>query len=171
MSRDQESALRFRRRGHYRLALAAFVAASVCLAGTASAEILNAPQLAERLNGSAFVYRGSASVGSGTYYENHIWRFDRDGTFSDIGTAGHILNTGYWSVELPRTVGTWRQNGNQICMQWQSGNARYDGCYDVLTSAGRQVTLVGPQIMTGTLEPADSAHGASTAGVGLSDHR
>jgi hypothetical protein len=134
--------------------LASAALAAVCVSpATAGGGALDAPQLAARVNGSAFEFRGMASIGSGHRLENHIWRFSRDGKVTDVGTVGRIWYFGGYSDQpLPLEAGTWKLAGSQICTQWSAGNRRFNGCYDVLAVAGRQFALVGPQILNGTME-------------------
>jgi hypothetical protein len=135
--------------------LAAAALAVACVSPAAAGGVrLDAPQLAARVNGSAFEFRGMTSIGSGHRLENHIWRFSRDGKVTDVGTVGRIWYFGGYSDQpLPLEAGTWRLDGSRICTQWSAGNRRFSGCYDVLAIAGRQFALVGPQILNGTMEP------------------
>jgi hypothetical protein len=134
--------------------ISALLAAACASPAAAAGDILAAPQLAARVNGGEFEFRGRAGVGSGAYLENHIWRFSADAKVTDVGTIGRLWYFGGYNEQpLPASSGTWRLAGSQICIEWQPNNQRFNGCYDVLNMSGGQVSLVGPQILSGTMQP------------------
>lgn len=134
------------------LASAALVATSVSPAN-AGGTLLDAPQLAARVDGGAFEFRGMTTI-FGTSLENHIWRFSPDGRVTGDGTNGRIAHGGHRDLPLPAAVGVWKFAGNQICIEWKVSNSLFNGCYNVLAMTGGQFALVGPQILNGTMKPA-----------------
>ena len=152
-------------RGLVSAALVATCASAAIAGGT----IIDAPQLAARVNGGAFEFRGMTSVGSGTYFENHVWRFSPDGKITGVSTAGRIAHGGYADLAQPAASGAWRAAGNQICIEWMAGYIRFNGCYDVLAMTSRKFVLVGPQILSGTMNSA--AEGAPVATMPTPCHR
>ena len=112
MSYARESKRPVRSGSRVRNAFASTVLAAACASPAAAAgDILAAPQLGARVNGGAFEFRGMASIGSGAYLENHIWRFSPDGKVSGVGTIGRIWYFGgYTDQPLPPSSGTWRRS-------------------------------------------------------------
>lgn len=151
------------------LATAALVATCVSPA-TAGGVRLDAPLLAARVDGGAFEFRGMTSIGSGTYLENHVWRFSSDGELTGVGTIGRIWgHGGYGDQALPAANGAWKAEGNQICIEWNASYGRFNGCYNVLAMTDGRFALVGPQILNGTMKSA--AEGAPVATMPAPCHR
>ncbi|HEY7611288.1 MAG TPA: hypothetical protein VIF14_18825 [Alphaproteobacteria bacterium] len=140
-----------------RLALA--LAAAAALASPAAAEPMPSGQVAALTAGNAFEFRGFARTRSG--FENHVWRFAPDGRVTSESAMARLA-LGAMSDQFGlRAAGTWRRQGDQLCLQWEPGARRFDGCYTVLKGRGRMVHLVGPQFFEGTLEPSGPAAGTA----------
>src|SRR5262249_55579208 len=96
----------------------ALSAAAATPASSVAMERMQAAQVASMVGNGVFVIRGFASIGSGTYFENHIWRFASDGQVADDGNVQHIIASGYRFVPLPSAAGRWNVVGDQLCVQW-----------------------------------------------------
>ena len=126
------------------LLAAALIASAV--PGAAGAEPLSGAEIAARageFRGDTLSFRG---------FESHIWRLLPGGE----ARAAASLKRGYSaftseSVEFGDS-GTWRIEGNTLCVQWAGPNARFSGCYAVDAQQGIHVRLVGPARWEGTLE-------------------
>ena len=138
-----------RRNSVTKLLLAASVAATVPL-GAAQAEPLQSAELTALVGKSGFEFRGHQTM----------CKFAPDGkvTADDNvyrGTQGAMGET--WGM---KSTGTWRVEGNQLCIQWQgAGSAQ---CYTVTKTAGRMVVLSGPRTLEGTLDARDDTGYAET---------
>ena len=141
-----------------RLAYAvAFAVAAV--ASPAAAEPMPSGQIAALTAGDTFEFRGFARTRSG--FENHIWRFAPDGRVTSESSMGRMALGGMGEQFGLRAVGIWRRQGDQLCLQWEPGARRFDGCYTVLKGHGRMVHLAGPQFFEGTLGPSGPATGTA----------
>jgi hypothetical protein len=124
-------------------------AACVCLAsvGPAQAAPLSAAQLQAVAPGGEF--RGYVTTNRG--FENHIWRFGPGGqATATVSITRATGNLGY--AEEFGDSGTWRVEGNRLCVEWQGPNRQYSGCYTVDgTAQSSQVRLIGPATWQGTL--------------------
>lgn len=145
-------------------ALAALAAAAPALA----AEPMSLADLAARTGKGAFEYRGSGmSYSMGGRHENVIWRFTPDGR-----VAGEVLQSGggYGATQqvYRKVTGTWRRQGQQLCLQLDAMNAGFNGCYTVTSGPGGAVGLMGPVSLDGSLyggiEPARAATPGGTVG-------
>ena len=138
-----------RRNSVMQLLLAASVAASVPL-GAAQAAPLQSAELSALIGKSGFEFRGLQTM----------WKFSPDGkVHADDnvyrGTQGAMGET--WGM---KSSGTWRVEGNQICIQWQGAQSAQ--CYTVTKTAGRMVVLAGPRTLEGTLDARDDTGFAET---------
>lgn len=127
-----------------RLLVMALCAAAVPAA--AGAEPLSGAEIAARageFRGDTLSFRG---------FESHIWRLLPGGEARAVVS----LKRGYsaftaQSVEFGDS-GSWRIEGNALCVQWGGPNARFSGCYAVDAQQGNHVRLVGPARWEGTLD-------------------
>lgn len=127
-----------------RLLVMALIAAVVPAA--AGAEPLSGAEIAARageFRGDTLSFRG---------FESHIWRLLPGGQAQAVVS----LKRGYsaftaQSVEFGDS-GSWRIEGNTLCVQWGGPNARFSGCYAVDAQHGNHVRLVGPARWEGTLD-------------------
>jgi hypothetical protein len=115
--------------------------------GPAHAEPFSSAQLQAVAPGGEF--RGFITANRG--FENHIWRFALNGTVTAIANLNRATgNLG--PIQEIGDVGTWRIEGNRLCVEWQGLNRQYSGCYTVDGSAvSSQVRLTGPATWQGTL--------------------
>ena len=130
----------------------AVAATMLAAAAPAGAEPMPSAQIAALTAGDEFEYRGFAMTRAG--FENHIWRFSRDGRVRSESAMSRLAVGAMGEQFGLRAVGTWRRRGDEICVTWEPGARRFDGCYTVLAGKGRMVHLTGPQFFEGTLEPA-----------------
>ncbi len=82
--------------------------------------------------------------------EDFIWRLRPDGTVRSISllrTGGR--DTGQF-IEYS-DAGTWRVEGNRLCVQFANVHGFLSGCYAVDGIGGDHVRLVGPAVLEGTL--------------------
>jgi hypothetical protein len=127
-----------------RLLVAALIAAAVPAA--AGAEPLSGGEIAARageFRGDTLSFRG---------FESHIWRLLPSGEARAVASLkrGYSAFTAV-SVEFGDS-GSWRIEGNTLCVQWGGPNARFSGCYAVEARQGNHVRLVGPARWEGTLD-------------------
>jgi hypothetical protein len=140
----------------------AIVAATIfAAAAPAAAEPMPSAQVAALTAGGEFEFRGFAQTRAG--FENHVWRFSRDGRVRSESAMGRLALGGMGEQFGLRAAGTWRRQGDQLCLAWEPSARRFDGCYTVLAGRGRMVNLVGPQVFEGTLEPSAPFGEAGTA--------
>ena len=129
------------------LTLIAATCAALANAGAARAEPLSAAQLQATAPGGEF--RGFTATGRG--FENHIWRFAPDGRVTAIANVKRSLGNSVVNQDFGDS-GTWRLEGDRLCVEWQGLNRPYSGCYSVDGSPGTsQVRLTGPATWQGTL--------------------
>ncbi len=127
-----------------RLLVVALIAAAVPAA--AGAEPLSGGEIAARageFRGDTLSFRG---------FESHIWRLLPGGEARAVVSLkrGYSAFTAV-SVEFGDS-GSWRIEGNTLCVQWGGPNARFSGCYAVDARQGNHVRLVGPARWEGTLD-------------------
>jgi hypothetical protein len=106
-------------------------------------EPVRGTELAARIGGDGFEFRGRTQV----------WRFAPDGRISSESTITRIVLGGIFEQFGIKGAGTWRRDGDQLCIRWREPYPRGEECYDVKRSQGRFVHLIGPGIIEGTLEP------------------
>lgn len=112
----------------------------------ARAEPLSPAQLQAVAPGGEF--RGAITANRG--FENHIWRFAPGGRLTAVGSINR--STGNLGAIYEFTdAGSWRIEGNRLCVEWQGLNRQYSGCYTVDAAGGSQVRLLGPATWQGTL--------------------
>lgn len=134
------------RAGLVSLAAALVLAAAPSLA----ADRMLAPELASRIGTDRFEFRGYGKTTSG--FENMIWRFTPDGKVTGEGSmSGRLISGGMVEIFGMKSAGTWRREGESLCLQWDAGNRRFDGCYVVLSGAKGTVYLTGPQMLEGKI--------------------
>ncbi|MFO0987271.1 MAG: hypothetical protein U1F37_07865 [Alphaproteobacteria bacterium] len=126
------------------LSIAAALYAALPLAPAAAAP-LGGEEIRARAAGGEF--RGYGNI---RRLEDFIWRMRADGTVRSVSllrTGGR--DTGQF-VEYG-DAGTWRVEGNRLCVQFASVHAFLSGCYSVDGAGGDHVRLVGPANLEGTL--------------------
>jgi len=128
---------------HRSFALALALAAISAAAGAAP---LSGPEIAARageFRGDTLSFRG---------FESHIWRLLPGGEARAVVS----LKRGYSALNAVIVEfgdsGTWRIEGDTLCVQWAGPNARFSGCYAVEARQGNHVRLVGPARWEGTLD-------------------
>jgi len=126
------------------LLVAALIAAAV--PAGAGAEPLSGPGIAARageFRGDTLSFRG---------FESHIWRLLPGGEARAVVS----LRRGYSALNAINVEfgdsGSWRIEGDALCVQWTGPNARFSGCYAVEARRGNHVRLVGPARWEGTLD-------------------
>jgi hypothetical protein len=50
-------------------------------------------------------------------------------------------------------IGSWRIEGDRLCVGFQGVNQNLTGCYAIDAGYGKNIRLVGPYLWEGTLEP------------------
>ena len=137
-----------------RIAIALAVLAA---AAPAAAEPMPSAQIAALTAGDEFEFRGFAKTEAG--FENHIWQFSRDGWVRSESAMSRLAVGAMGEQFGLRAAGTWRRQGDQLCLAWERSARRFDGCYTLLKGLGRMVHLTGPQFFEGTLEPLGAENG------------
>lgn len=125
------------------------LAAAALLAALPLAPVHAAPMSGEeiRARSAGAEFRGYGNIRK---LEDFIWRLSPDGTLrsnSLLRIGGR--DTGQF-VEY-RDTGTWRVDGNRLCVQFASVHGFLSGCYTVDGSGGDHVRLTGPATLEGTL--------------------
>lgn len=131
---------------------AAALAAATALAAAPglAADRMLAPELASRIGAGGFEFRGFGKTTSG--FENMIWRFGADGRVTgEAAMSGRLISGGMAETFGMKNAGTWRREGESLCLKWDAGNRRFDGCYVVLSGAKGTVYLIGPQLLEGKI--------------------
>ncbi len=131
------------------LFLAASVAAFVPL-GAAAAEPLQSAELAALVGNKGFEFRG----------RQVMWKFAPDGKVQSDDNNSRATQGGMGESWGIKNSGTWRLQGEKLCIQWQNSNS--DQCFTVTKSANGMVVLAGPRTLEGKLEAADSTGYAGT---------
>ena len=123
---------------------AALIAGAIPAA--AGAEPLSGAEIAARageFRGDTLSFRG---------FESHIWRLLPGGEARAVVS----LKRGYSALTAVTVEfgdsGSWRIEGNTLCVQWAGPNARFSGCYSADAQQGNHVRLVGPARWEGTLD-------------------
>ncbi len=124
-------------------------AAAALLAALPPAPVQAAPLSGEeiRARSAGGEFRGYGNIRK---LEDFIWRLRPDGTLrSDSLLRIGGRDTGQF-VEY-RDTGTWRVEGDLLCVQFASVHGFLSGCYTVDGSGGDHVRLTGPATLEGTL--------------------
>jgi len=123
------------------------IVATLATTGVAGAEPLAGPQIQARAAGGEF--RGDTNSLRG--FESHIWRLAPDGRATAVAVAkrgASALNS--QNIEFGDS-GTWRVEGDRLCVSWAGPNSRFSGCYAIEAQQGDHVRMVGPSNWQGTL--------------------
>ncbi len=132
------------------LAALAAAATALAFAPALAADRMLAPELATRIGADHFEFRGFSKTMSG--FENMIWRFGADGRLTgEAAMSGRLTSGGMGETFGMKNAGTWRREGESLCLQWDAGNRRFSGCYVVLSGAKGTVYLIGPQLLEGKI--------------------
>lgn len=132
-----------------KLFFAASVAAFVPL-GAAQAEPLQSAELSALIGKSGFEFRGRQTM----------WKFAPDGKVTADDNNYRATQGGMGETWGMKNAGTWRVEGNQLCIKWQ--NAQSDQCYTVTRGQGRMVTLAGARTLEGAIDARDDTGFAET---------
>ena len=128
---------------HFALALG-----MAALPGAAAAAPLSGAEIQARAAGGEF--RGDTLGPRG--FESHIWRLGPGGEARAVVSQKSGLSAlNAVNIEFGDS-GTWRIEGNTLCVQWIGPNARFSGCYAVEAQQGNHVRLIGPARWEGTLD-------------------
>ncbi|HEY7611286.1 MAG TPA: hypothetical protein VIF14_18815 [Alphaproteobacteria bacterium] len=122
--------------------------AALALAGAAKAEPLAGSQIQARAAGGEF--RGDTHSFRG--FESQIWRLAPGGQARAVATVKKGLSALSASMIEFGDTGSWRIEGNMLCVEWTGENRRFNGCYAVEAQQGNHVRLVGPAQWEGTLD-------------------
>lgn len=128
--------------------LALLTLAILALAGAANAEPLAGSQIQARAAGGEF--RGDTLSFRGV--ESHIWRLAPGGQARAVATIKKGLSALNATTIESGDTGTWRIEGNMLCVEWAGENRRFSGCYAVEAQRGNHVRLIGPAQWEGTLD-------------------
>ena len=82
--------------------------------------------------------------------EDVIWRFRPNGTVSSISQIRRRYRS-QSQFEEYTDFGTWRIEGNQLCVEFGGPHREFSGCYTVDGDMGDHVRIGGPVHMEGTL--------------------
>jgi len=99
-------------------------------------------------------------TGNGTFEfrsRTNLWRFTPNGRVAADYTASRITLGGMGEQFGLKASGTWRREGERLCIDWQQGAPAPSGCYTVVTGRASMVHLSGPQSIEGTLEAVQPA--------------
>ena len=128
--------------------IALLAATALVLPAAAQALPLAGPALVQRINNAEF--RGYTRTNRG--FENQIWHFLPDGRIRAVGDS-RTLRWGREDHLEWQDIGSWRIEGDRVCVGFQGVNQNLTGCYAIDASYGKNIRLVGPYIWEGTLEP------------------
>jgi hypothetical protein len=128
-----------------RLTLAAAALAAALPLAPASAAPMGGEEIRARSSGGEF--RGFGNV---RRFEDFIWRLRPDGTVTSISLIRRGGRDSGEFIEYHDT-GSWRVEGNRLCVQFASVHGFLSGCYSVDGTGGDHVRLVGPANLEGTL--------------------
>ena len=128
--------------------LSLFASATLVLAGAANAEPLAGSQIQLRAEGGEF--RGDTHSTRGL--ESQIWRLAPGGQARAIASIKKGLSALNSTMIEFGDTGSWRIEGNTLCVEWAGENRRFSGCYAVEGQQGNHVRLIGPAQWEGTLD-------------------
>ncbi|MCW5772230.1 MAG: hypothetical protein KIT16_11385 [Rhodospirillaceae bacterium] len=128
--------------------LAVALAAGAAISPSYAAPI-GGPLLMQRIANGEF--RGYTRTLRG--FENQIWRFLPDGRVHAIAEAQKMLFNSRNFRQEWQDFGSWRVEGDRVCVAFPGPNRDLNGCYAVDVRFGKHVRLVGPYVWEGTLEP------------------
>ena len=98
-----------------------------------------------RARGAGGEFRGYGNI---RRLEDFIWRLRPDGTVRSTSTVREGGRAGQF-IEYS-DAGTWRVEGNRLCVQFGSVHGFLSGCYTVDGGGGDHVRLSGPANLEGT---------------------
>ena len=127
------------------IAAAALIAALPLV--PAAAAPMGGDEIRARSAGGEF--RGFGSTRRRTL-EDIIWRLRPDGSVTSVSLIRRGGRDSGEFIEY-RDAGTWRVEGNRLCVQFGSVHGDLSGCYSVDGTGGDHVRLVGPVNFEGTL--------------------
>ncbi len=83
--------------------------------------------------------------------EDVIWRFRPDGTLTSYSQLRRKYPISSGQFEEYSDSGTWRIEGDRLCVAFNSVHRSFGGCYAVDGRGGDHVRLGGPVQLEGTL--------------------
>ena len=126
---------------------AALLAALVPFAA-AGADPIRGGEIVARTPGGEFRGYGATQRAP---LEDVIWRFRPDGRVSSISQLRRRFPQSNSQFEEYTDTGTWRVEGDRLCVAFDSEHRRFNGCYAVDGIGGDHVRLAGPVHLEGTL--------------------
>jgi len=126
---------------------AATLAALIPLAA-AQAEPVRGGEIAARTAGGEFRGYGATQRAP---LEDVIWRFRPDGRVSSISQLRRRFPQSNSQFEEYTDTGSWRVEGDRLCVAFESAHRGFSGCYAVDGIGGSHVRLAGPLQLEGTL--------------------
>jgi hypothetical protein len=124
-----------------------FAGATALAPAAAEALPLGGPALVQRVMNAEF--RGYTRTSRG--FENQIWHFLPDGRIRAVGDA-RTLRWGREDHLEWQDIGSWRVEGDRLCVGFRGVNQNLAGCYAIDVGFGKNIRLVGPYLWEGTLE-------------------
>ena len=116
--------------------------------GGAQAEPIRGGEIAARSTGGEFRGYGATQRGP---LEDVIWRLRPDGRVSSISQLRRRYPQSNSQFEEYTDTGTWRVEGDRLCVAFESIHRGFSGCYAVDGIGGDHVRLAGPVQLEGTL--------------------
>jgi hypothetical protein len=138
-----------RRNSVTRMFLAASLAASVPLGG-AQAEPLQSAEVAALIGKQGFDFRS----------RQIMWKFSPDGKVQADDNSSRATQGGMGETWGMKNTGTWRLEGEKLCIQWQ--DAQSAQCFTISRGTGRMVVLSGPRTIEGNLDAREDTGFAET---------
>jgi hypothetical protein len=126
--------------------------AAVLLAAWPLAPAAAAPMGGEeiRARSTGGEFRGYGSTPR-YHLEDFIVRLRPDGTAFSISLLRRRTSQNSGNFEEYRDIGSWRVEGNRLCLQFGPVHGYLSGCYGVDGIGGDHVRLTGPLNLEGTL--------------------
>jgi hypothetical protein len=126
---------------------AALLAAAIPILA-AQAEPIRGGEIVARSTGGEFRGYGTTQRGP---LEDVIWRLRPDGRVSSISQLRRRYPQSNSQFEEFTDTGTWRVEGDRLCVAFDSAHRGFSGCYAVEGFGGDHVRLAGPVHLEGTL--------------------
>ena len=114
----------------------------------ALAEPIRGGEIAARSTGGEFRGYGTTQRGP---LEDVIWRLRPDGRVSSVSQLRRRYPQSNSQFEEYTDTGTWRVEGDRLCVAFDSAHRGFSGCYAVDGAGGDHVRLAGPVHLEGTL--------------------
>lgn len=118
------------------------------LGAAARAEPVRGGEIAARTPGGEFRGYGSTQRAP---LEDVIWRFRTNGTLTSYSQLRRKYPQSNSQFEEYTDTGSWRVDGDRLCVMFDSVHRGFSGCYAVDGIGGDHVRLAGPLHLEGTL--------------------